>query len=322
MPGREVDSHHPVADRTPGRLDSTIAGPTPAASQGAPQGPSGGHVRRLAAALVVFATLSAASAGSADDGPANPYGDEPIEDNSFLLEEAYNQQAAVVQHISMLTRGTEGKGWAFSFTQEWPAPVQRHQLSYTLAGLSVEGEDGHHTGIGDAAINYRYQLARGSRLGVAPRISLLVPFGDEDNGLGSGTWGVQLNLPVSVRALRRLVSHTNLGYTAVRGATGADGSEADTGAVTVGQSLVYLVSPRFNLMLEATWTAFDEVVAERRSREEAAFVSPGLRFAIDTSSGLQIVPGIAFPIGVGRSDGENAVLLYLSFEHPFAPLAR
>jgi len=29
------------------------------------------------------------------------------------------------------------------------------------------------------------------------------------------------------------------------------------------------------------------------------------------------VPGIAFPIGVGPSAGDDAVLLYLSFEHPF-----
>jgi len=29
---------------------------------------------------------------------------EPIEDNSFLIEEAYNQEAGVVQHISNLDR--------------------------------------------------------------------------------------------------------------------------------------------------------------------------------------------------------------------------
>ena len=33
--------------------------------------------------------------------------------------------------------------------------------------------------------------------------------------------------------------------------------------------------------------------------------------------GLQIVPGIAMPIGVGPSAGEKSVLIYLSFEHPF-----
>jgi hypothetical protein len=33
-------------------------------------------------------------------------------------------------------------------------------------------------------------------------------------------------------------------------------------------------------------------------------------------SGLQIVPGIGVPIGVGPSRGEYGALLYLSLEHP------
>ena len=32
---------------------------------------------------------------------------------------------------------------------------------------------------------------------------------------------------------------------------------------------------------------------------------------------LQIVPGIAVPIGVGPSRGEKGIFLCLSFEHPF-----
>jgi hypothetical protein len=49
----------------------------------------------------------------------------------------------------------------------------------------------------------------------------------------------------------------------------------------------------------------------------SAFVSPGVRWSYDFESGLQIVPGIAFPIGVGPSRREKSVFLYLSFEHPF-----
>jgi hypothetical protein len=33
-------------------------------------------------------------------------------------------------------------------------------------------------------------------------------------------------------------------------------------------------------------------------------------------SGLQVVPGIGVPIGVGPSGGEYGVFLYLSLEHP------
>jgi hypothetical protein len=38
-------------------------------------------------------------------------------------------------------------------------------------------------------------------------------------------------------------------------------------------------------------------------------------------SGIQIVPGISFPIGVGPANrGEEGFLLYLSIEHPYRRL--
>ena len=56
-----------------------------------------------------------------------------IQDNSFLVEEAYNQNSGVVQHINNFTRYWNSKDWVYTFTQEWPVPGdERHQLSYTL----------------------------------------------------------------------------------------------------------------------------------------------------------------------------------------------
>jgi hypothetical protein len=46
-------------------------------------------------------------------------------------------------------------------------------------------------------------------------------------------------------------------------------------------------------------------------------ISPGIRWAYNFKSGLQIVPGIAVPIGAGPSRNERGIILYLSFEHPF-----
>jgi hypothetical protein len=47
------------------------------------------------------------------------------------------------------------------------------------------------------------------------------------------------------------------------------------------------------------------------------YVSPGIRWAHNFKSGLQIVPGIAMPVGVGSSAGERGLILYVSFESPF-----
>src|SRR5687768_6106818 len=78
----------------------------------------------------------------------------PIQDNSFLIEEAYNQEAGVVQHISTFETAAE-EGWAYSFTQEWPLFSQRHQLSFTLPVAHVEGAGLDATGLGDVMVNYR-----------------------------------------------------------------------------------------------------------------------------------------------------------------------
>jgi hypothetical protein len=59
------------------------------------------------------------------------------------------------------------------------------------------------------------------------------------------------------------------------------------------------------------------VDASTRVTEESAWLSPGVRAAIDFSSGLQIVPGLAFPLGLGPTDGERRMLVYVSFEHGF-----
>lgn len=43
---------------------------------------------------------------------------------------------------------------------------------------------------------------------------------------------------------------------------------------------------------------------------------PGVLFAINCKSGLQIIPGFSIPIGIDPSEGEFGAPVYLSFEHP------
>src|SRR6478736_4273243 len=76
-----------------------------------------------------------------------------IQDNSFLVEEAYNQEFGVVQHISSFTRFWDSKDWVYTFTQEWPVPGnERHQLSYTLAAVHSGDFPGSGAGFGDVLL--------------------------------------------------------------------------------------------------------------------------------------------------------------------------
>src|SRR5882672_8741826 len=74
------------------------------------------------------------------------YGQPAFEDNSFLLEEAFNQPMGVLQHISNFSFNNVGsKNSTYSFTQEIPLTDQTHQLSYTLS-YNMQKPDGRNVG--------------------------------------------------------------------------------------------------------------------------------------------------------------------------------
>lgn len=234
-----------------------------------------------------------------------------VRDNSFLIEEAYNQEARVVQHISTFQR-TSGDAWTASFTQEWPLGGIRHQLSWSLSAVN----SGLGGGIGDGAINYRYQLlgANGGRVSLAPRISALVPAGSWDQGRGTGAGAVQFNLPLSVDISRMFVVHFNTGSTLTPSARGPGEARALAVDVHSGASLVYLLRPWVNLMAEVISLDEATVVAEDETdRATTTLVNPGVRFALNAGA-TQLVPGVAWTIDVA---GPNGVFLYFSVEHGF-----
>lgn len=274
----------------------------------------------LTVALVIASVFVASvHAQNADATPP------PIQDNSFLVEEAYNQEYGVVQHISTLSHMWNSKDWAYTLTQEWPVPGIRHQLSYTLAYQHAGAYPDSGFGIGDIWFNYRYQLVGNgdTRVALSPRVSLLAPTGHTAVGRGLGSFGVQTNLPASVVLTRKLVTHWNAGATFIPRAEDAAGNRAFSAGYNLGQSFVYLAKPRFNFLLETIYTGAQTVVGkEQTSWTKSLYVSPGVRWAYNFKSGLQIVPGVGVPLGVGPSAGEKGVFVYLSFEHPFRRLIK
>lgn len=269
---------------------------------------------QLLVAVVGATSLQAQSAASAAK--------EPIADNSFFLEEAYNQESGVVQHISGFTRTSGLSGWAYSFTQEWPFRSQRHQLSYTVPVLQAGSPS--RTGLGDLMLNYRLQAVHDEAQGVAlsPRISVSLPTGDETKGFGLGGAGLQVNLPLSKTLGASVMSHTNVGGTWFAKAPGAGDASTSLRAVNLGQSVIWLVTPRFNVMLESVWTRSTVRSDGGNATSETAFIVPGIRWGYDLRSGLQVVPGIAFPIGMGASEGTKQLFVYLSLEHAFRTVAK
>jgi hypothetical protein len=199
-----------------------------------------------------------------------------VQDNSFLIEEAYNQGPGVIQSLGVFTLVDDA--WELSFTQELPLHGLKHQISYDIP----VNEDG----LSDVAVHYRYQWLGDAEadLAIAPRVSVIFPTSQD-----GGDTGISLGLPISYVLAPRIASHTNVEVTF------RDGTE-----ISLGQSFVYAFSSRAHALIEGVWSDADD---------SEVVISPGVRWAYNRPSGWQVVPGVAVMFGE-----ETGALLYLSFE--------
>jgi len=267
------------------------------------------------ASMAVCLCLIAASAAAQTAAP--PDDDWKITDNSFLVEEAFNQEAGIVQNIFGLQHLTV-RDWQFTFTQEWPAPGVRHQLSYTLPVQSLDG----HSGMGDVLVNYRLQVLEEGpgRPAFSPRVSAILPSGS--TAAGAGTHGVQFNLPVSKRS-GDFYFHGNGGVTWQR-----TRDHVTLVTPTAAGSVIYRVRQMLNLMLEgvvagAHATAESEPGAPTTSGwVRAATISPGVRGGWNVADDKQIIVGAAMPVTFSGGETDRALFLYFSYEGPVRGLPR
>jgi DtxR family Mn-dependent transcriptional regulator len=255
--------------------------------------------------------------------PVAPVAAEPFEitDNSFFIEEAFNQEARVFQNI-VGALFEDGGGWGLAFTQEWPAPSMTHQLSYTATLLNVDDE----TGPGDVLLNYRYQLATEGpgRAAISPRVSLIVPVGDEHRGLGTGGWGLQFNVPAS-KQFGDIYLHGNAGLTWWPGLSTdqfpsaglAPAEDVTIANPFVGGSAIYRVRPMFNVMVESLVDWREETIAAGLTDRQTLFlVSPGARGGWNIGD-KQVIVGLALPVTWTEDDTFFGVFGYFSYELPF-----
>ena len=267
----------------------------------------------IACVLVVAGPLSAVSTSIASEPLA-----KGIQDNSFFVEEAYNQEAGVVQHILNVPinfiKGS--REITPSFTQEWPVFSQTHQFSYTIPYAFTEEDNGME----DMRLNYRLQALTEDEWtpAFAPRLSLVLPTGDRNKGLGTGVVGYETNLPFSKIISDRWTLHFNAGMSVFSNARDHHLTNYNLGA-----SAIYAVSRDFNLMLE-TVAGRNEDIAEGElapeptvDRATTALVSPGARYAFNLPNDAQLVVGLALPIGLTSDSPDWGMFFYCSFEHPF-----
>ena len=268
-----------------------------------------------------------------DDGDEGP---ENISDNSFLLEEAYNQEPGVAQHIFNWIYTWDGpasnrhREFAATYSLELPIGSQQHQFSFITLFRNVVDESGgvasEEGGVGDTFLSYRYQLwleKWGDPVSVAPRFSVLLPSGDAGRGLGFGEVGYQFDLPLS-KQFKRFDVHFNAGFTSVPGVkvdlgSGLFSSPENIWITNLGGSVFWKPQTYFHVFLETLLLFGDELDNQGLvDHTTQVILNPGFRYALCQLDDVEWVVGASVPVGVTPDAPDIGVFLYMSVEHRFA----
>lgn len=259
----------------------------------------------IALLLLLFPGVAARAQQTASPPPLDPSRKFEIQDNSFLVEEAFNQEKGIYQNIFGFTR--DSGSWQAAFTQEWPLGGLTHQFSYTIAF----GDYGGSSGLGDAMLNYRYQVMTetASRPAFSPRVSLILPTGGSQRGYD--TFGYQVNLPFS-KQRDDFYFHWNAGLTGY--APVGDNINPDVWLLSphVAASAIWRARPMVNLMLESLFSSEDDPAG----RKSVTTISPGVRIGKNVGD-AQMVFGGAVPVTFEQGGSSTSLFLYFSYELPF-----
>ena len=267
----------------------------------------------VVAFLISFGSFVTCPPASAQQ-PAPGAGVVPLEpfqilDNSFLVEEAFNQEAGVFQNIFGITRSSDS--WAVSFVQEWPVLSQSHQLSYTLTWAGAGGT----AAWGDSLLNYRFQamMEGPGRPAFSPRISAILPTGSDRAGYD--TFGLQFNLPFS-KQTGDVYFHWNAGLTWLP-SIDVESDSHSLESPFVSASAIYRLAPMFHPMLELVGSFDEQPAGGVTSRTKSFTASPGARGGWNIGD-HQLILGLAIPITWTADEVRRAaVFVYASYELPF-----
>lgn len=291
----------------------------------------------LIATLTTFTIFSTAQTSPGlKSGSYLYYGQPYLEDNSMLIDEAFNQEAGIIQHISNMV--VSDKMLNYSYTQEIPLVSHKHQLSFTFsyAWLKKTGQytipagiPASTSGFGDIMLSYHPLIAGKHNWAlIVPRITIIFPTGNAPSGFGNGGWGSQLNVAVTKRLSKKITAHTNTGYTYIIHAdhylyesngTPANRYEKNITSVNLGASLVWLAHKKMHLLTEYILSCGKRIGDDGHLiNDQLMTVNPGIRYAFDVGK-VQIVPGAGIPLNFSNGAFESAgTFFYLSVEPCYA----
>lgn len=241
-----------------------------------------------------------------------------IRDNSFLVEEAFNQEPGEMQHIFNFIFGLHNEDIEAAHTTEFS--LYRKQLQGAVSGSFSNDQVTLSESV--VGLHLRYQFLDDPSFASAFRLAGLTDLSIKDE------FEFQSNLSMSIPIALRWIVHANVGLTYVDFGNASIVDAFGSGNYrrsdyqwnhTAGGSAIYALDQNFHLMIEYVFNRsidYSSGYSTSRFTTDTGIINPGFRYAINLISGSQWVIGAGVPIGVMESNRDDRQLfIYLSFEH-------
>lgn len=221
----------------------------------------------------------------------------PLPNTTFLIEEAWRSDAAIMQHAVWFTEEDRTYVW----TLELATPERPHRFSMSLP---VTIRDPALLSVSEISLDYAWQFMgqSGDRMALSPRVSLIVPI--DGHTLRSDALGIDVAVPLTVLHRPSLATHWNVRA----GWSPRAGGRIET---ALGFGAVRAVGERLIAVLETELGTY----SEGGDRIEELIVSPALRWRLEPLASRGIFPGFAVPITHSSGDFTVGVVFQMMFEH-------
>lgn len=176
------------------------------------------------------------------------------------------------------------------------------------------------SGVGDTTLNLKHQFTGDTDWAiVSARVAVIVPTGRKDKGLGTGSTGLQFNLPVTKRLSNSFLGTFNAGMTFFPKFKGEDSMgnpvKRNLASYNLGGSLVWVVHRNFNPLVEYVENFAGEIGEDGRvQRFNEHIVSPGVGLAWEIK-GMKVSPGFAVPVNFSRGETRTGLFFYFAIDH-------
>ncbi len=248
---------------------------------------------------VVAFSLVAGSAWAQDDGLFEE------QDFLFQLEEAYTQDAGEWQVGASFDRSFNSRGSLYEFEVEYGF-TDRIQGSFSLPVIDNPGADG----VGDIELGLDYAVLKDTGRG-SPEVTLgaefSLPTGDEDEGLGNGSAGIEVSARASQQFHPDVHGHALVAYEWItNGGSGADSLRE----WSLGVGAAWEVQDPVTVVVEYLRERERAEVGPFVSRETESYLSAG--FVFELIDDLEF--GLAGAVGLTDDSADGRFLAKIQFE--------